>query len=361
MNLDDLSLLQQIDAQDMLGQIDNLPEQLATAWQIGQGQTLPRPNADGIRCVVISGMGASAIGADLLAAYAAETCPVPVIVHRDYGLPAFANGPQTLVVASSHSGDTEETLDSFHAARQRGCLALAIAAGGKLAQQAASANIPLWKFNHQGQPRAAVGYSFGLLLALFNRLGLIPDPSADLAEAVAAMREQQVNLRAEIPAALNPAKRYAGQLVGRWVTVFGAGALAPVARRWKTQINELAKAPANFEILPEADHNTLAGLANPAELLQSRTLAMFLLAPSDHPRNRLRSEFTRQVFMLEGSNTDFYMAKGNSKLAHIWTALHFGDYLAYYLAIAYQADPTPVDVLAHLKEMLANSQDSNVS
>ncbi len=360
MNLDDLSLLSQLDPQNMLAEIDSLPQQLATAWKLGQSLPLPRTDAP-IERIVLSGMGGSAIGADLLVAYVAETCPVPVIVHRDYGLPAFASGPGTLVVASSHSGNTEETLDSFDAARQRGCATLAIAAGGKLAQEAASANIPLWTFRHQGQPRAAVGYSFGLLLALFSRLGLIPDQAGEVAGAVESMRQQQANLRAEIPAALNPAKRYAGQLVGRWVTVFGSGALAPVARRWKTQINELAKAPANFEFLPEADHNTLAGLANPADLLQSRTLAMFLVAPSDHPRNRLRSEFTRQVFMLEGSNTDFYLAKGDSKLAHIWTALHFGDYLAYYLAIAYQTDPTPVEALAHLKEMLSNTKDSNVS
>lgn len=353
MNPDDLSLLQQIDAQNMLAEIDSLPEQLAAAWELGQSLPLPPMDAP-LERIILSGMGGSAIGADLLAAYAAETCPVPVIVHRDYGLPAFANGPRTLVVASSHSGDTEETLDSFQAALQRGCAVLAMTTGGKLVKQAQSGGIPLWQFAHRGQPRAAVGNFFGLLLALFSRLGLIPNPSADLAGAVESMRQQQANLRAEIPAALNPAKRYAGQLVGRWVTIFGAGALAPVARRWKTQINELAKAPANFEFLPEAGHNTLAGLANPADLLQSRTLAIFLLAPSDHPRNRLRSEFTRQVFMLEGSNTDFYMAKGNSKLAHLWTALHFGDYLAYYLAIAYQTDPTPVDALTHLKEMLAS-------
>lgn len=359
MNLDDLSLLSQLDPKNMLAEIDSLPEQLATAWQLGQSLPLP-PTAAPVERIILAGMGGSAIGADLLAAFAAETCPLPIITHRDYGLPAFANGPGTLVVASSHSGNTEETLDSFSAARQRGCAALAITTGGKLAQQAKSAGIPLWQFAHRGQPRAAVGYSFGLLLTIFSRLGLIPNPSADLSEAVEAMKAQQTNLRAEIPAALNPAKRYAGQLVGRWVTVFGAGTLAPVARRWKTQINELAKAPANFEFLPEADHNALAGLVNPAELLQSRTLAMFLLAPSDHPRNRLRSELTRQVFMLEGSNTDFYLAKGNSKLAHLFTALHFGDYLAYYLAIAYQTDPTPVETLAHLKEMLA-STDSSVS
>ncbi len=357
MNLNDLSLFSQLDPQNMLAEIENLPEQLAAAWELGQNLPLP-PTSRPIERIVLSGMGGSGIGDDLLAAYAAETCPVPVIVHRDYGLPAFANGPSTLVVASSHAEDAEETLDSFQTARQRGCITLAVCAGGKLAGQASAAGIPLWQFTHHGQPHAAVGYSFGLLLALFSRLRLIPHPAADLSEAIAAMREQQANLRAEIPAALNPAKRYAGQLVGRWVTVFGTGVLAPVARRWKTQINELAKAPANFEFLPEANHNTLAGLANPADLLQSRTLAMFLLAPSDQPRNRLRSEFTRQVFMLEGSNTDFYMAKGASKLAHLCTALHFGDYLAYYLAMAYQTDPAPAEALAHLKEMLANTDTS---
>lgn len=350
MNLDNLELIQQLDAQNMLAEIDNLPGQLEQAYTLGQTQSLPGGD---FNQVIIAGMGGSAIGADLLSAYIAETCALPVIVWRDYGLPAFAKGPTTLFIASSHSGNTEETLDAFEHAQQAGCALLAISTGGKLAEKAAAANIPLWRFNHQGQPRAAVGYSFGLLLALFSRLGLIPNQDAALAEAVAAMQEQQASLKADVPAALNPAKRYAGQLVGRWVTVFASGALAPVARRWKGQVNELAKAPANFEFLPEADHNTLAGLVNPADLLMSRTMTMFINSPGDHPRNRLRSEITRQTFMLEGSNTDFYMARGNSPLAHIWSALHFGDYMTYYLAIAYQVDPTPVDALQSLKAALA--------
>jgi glucose/mannose-6-phosphate isomerase len=351
MNLDDLSLIKQIDPQNMLGEIDNLPDQLAAAWALGQ--TLPLPDAKGINRVVVSGMGGSAIGADLLAAYVANTCPVPVTVHRDYGLPAFARGKETLLIASSHSGNTEETLDSFAHAVEAGCTLMALCTGGTLAEKAAATGIPLWRFSHAGQPRAAVGFSFGLLLAVFSRLGLIPDQAEAVAGAVAAMKEQQKALQAEIPAATNPAKRYAGQLVGRWVTVFGSGALSPVARRWKGQINELAKASANFEFLPEADHNTLAGVINPAELLSGRTLTLFLTAPSDYPRNALRSNITRQTFMLEGLNTDFYMAKGDTLLAHMWTTLHFGDYMAYYLAIAYRADPTPIDALTTLKTALA--------
>lgn len=349
MNLDDLSNPKKLDPQNMLTHIDGLPDQLETAWELGKSFHLS--DCKSLQQVVISGMGGSAIGADLLAAFAAPTCPVPIIVHRDYGLPAFAKGKDTLVIASSHSGNTEETLDSFDAARESGCQILAICTGGQLAEKAERAGIPLWQFKHKGQPRAAVGYSFGLLLALFARLGKIPDPQNELKDAIAAMKSQQEVLRNDVPVVKNPAKRLAGQLVDRGVTVIASSYLAPVARRWKTQINEIAKAAAQFEIIPEADHNTLAGLLNP-EHFQMQTMTLFLRAPSDHCRNRLRLDFTRQAYMVEGLNIDTYDAQGNSPLAHIWTALHFGDYTAYYLAMAYGMDPTPIAALENLKATL---------
>jgi glucose/mannose-6-phosphate isomerase len=346
MNLDDLDFIHKLDRQNMLGEIDNLPAQLKKAWELGQTQ--PLPEIKGMRQVIIPGVGGSAIGADLLAAFIAPICSVPVIVQRDYGLPAWAKGPETLVIASSHSGNTEETLEAYTAAIQNKCSLMAVATGGKLAERVGQANIPLWKFEHKGQPRAAVGFSFGLLLAAFTRLGLISDPSNELAEALSAMKKQQEVLKAEIPATQNPAKRLAGQLVERWVNVYASGCMAPVARRWKTQINEIAKAGAGFEILPEADHNALAGLANPADILV-RTVTLFLHAPSDHARNHLRLDLTRHGFTVEGLTTDVYNAQGESRLAHIWTALHFGDYTSYYLAMAYGTDPTPVEALENFK------------
>jgi glucose/mannose-6-phosphate isomerase len=252
------------------------------------------------------------------------------------------------VIASSHSGNTEETLEAFTSALENNCSLMAVTTGGKLAELAGQANIPVWKFEHKGQPRAAVGFSFGLLLAVFSRLGLIPDPAEELVEALAAMKKQQETLRAEVPATQNPAKRLAGQFVERWVNVYGSGCLAPVARRWKTQINEIAKAGAGFELLPEADHNALAGLLNPADIL-ARTVTLFLRAPTDHARNRLRLDLTRHGFTIEGLTTDVYDAMGETRLAHIWTALHFGDYVSYYLAMAYGADPTPVEALENFK------------
>ncbi|HSQ17626.1 MAG TPA: bifunctional phosphoglucose/phosphomannose isomerase [Anaerolineales bacterium] len=349
MNLDDISNFTRIDTQNYLAEIDGLPAQLEQAWELGS--RLPLPAWTGIQRVVVAGMGGSAIGADLLAAYAAANCPVPLVVHRSYGLPAWAHGPETLLITSSHSGNTEETLTAFYAGLQRGCRILALCTGGKIAEAARQTGCALWIFAHQGQPRAAVGYSFGLLLAALSRLGLLPDPRAELTGALAAMRQLQEMLRAGVPTTRNPAKRLAGQLVGRWVAVFGSDLLEPVARRWKGQVAELAKAWGQFEFLPEADHNTLAGLQQPAGGLPN-LMALFLRAPSCHPRNLLRSDLTRQAFMLEGVNTDFVDATGDTPLAHQWTALLFGDYVAFYLAMAYEIDPTPIAALVDFKHQL---------
>jgi glucose/mannose-6-phosphate isomerase len=359
MNLDDLSFMKKIDTLDMLGDINGLPDQLETAWNLSQSQPFESLESSkaSLRQIVISGMGGSAIGADLVAAAVMDTCPVPIIVHRDYSLPAFANGPETLVICSSHSGNTEETLDSFKTADRNGCRGLVISTGGKLAEKAKGAGHPVWQFAHEGQPRAAVGYSFGLLLGALSRLGLVSDASKEISGAVRAMKSQSAALVAESAVPKNPAKRLAGQLVGRWVTVFGAGVLAPVARRWKGQINEVAKAAANFEAIPEADHNTLAGVLHPSEVIPPHVISLFLRAPSDHPRNQLRLDMTRQAYMLEGLNADRYAAKGDSPIAHIWTALHFGDYVAYYLAMAYGVDPTPVEALQNLKAALKEAND----
>lgn len=347
MNLDDLQAFSEIDRQRMIDHITGLPAQLQTAWDLGM--KLQLPHIDGIEQVLIAGMGGSAIGADLLSAYVAPHCRVPVFVQRDYDLPAWAQGSKTLVIASSHSGNTEETLSAFSQAVERGCQRLVISTGGKLSQAARNSDTPVWRFNHQGQPRAAVGYSFGLLLAAFKRLNFIPDPTEELKDTYAAMQTQQERLLPNVPAIENPAKRFAGQFVDRWVIIMGADLLAPVARRWKGQISEVAKAWGQFEALPEANHNTLAGILNPEKQL-THTMVIFLQAANNHPRNRQRLNITRQAFMLAGLGNDSYQAQGKSRLAQLWTTLHFGDFTAYYLAMAYQVDPTPVSAIESFKQ-----------
>lgn len=347
MNLDDALAFRRVDEQNYLREIERLSLQLQEGWQLGLAADLD--SVAPISRVVICGMGGSGIGAALLAAYVAPVCRVPVFVHRDYSLPAWARGAETLVIASSHSGNTEETLDAFEVGRRNGCRLLALCTGGELERRARACGAPVWKFNHHGQPRAAVGFSFALLLAAFVRLGLLEERpvAAALEETVRAMRAQEEFLRVDVPLARNPAKQLAMRMVERWVNVFAAGYLAPVARRWKGQINELAKAGAGFEEIPEADHNTLAGIEHPSARRQ--TLTVFLRAPSDQPRNRVRLELTRRVLANAGLETTAYEAQGETPLAHIWTALQFGDYAAYYLAMAYGVDPTPILALVKFK------------
>lgn len=349
MNLDDLNRFHQLDPQGMLEKIDGLPDQLEQAWALGQ--TMPLPRGAPPRRLVIAGLGGSAIGADLLAAYAAPLCPVSITVWRDYDLPAFAAGPDTLVIAASHSGNTEEVLSSFARAEAAGAARLALTTGGELAGAAERAGVPVWRFPNEGPPRTAVGYSFGLLLALLARLEWVPDMTREVARAAAAMRAQQEKFRAAVAVVNNPAKRMGGQFMGRWPTILGAGFLAPVARRWRTQINELAKATGQFEFLPEADHNFVEGVMHPAELF-AKTMVVFLRASLDHPRHLARADATRHLLMVEGLNTDEIDAEGDTRLAQQWTCLHYGDYVAYYLAMAYGVDPTPVPVMEGLKEAL---------
>lgn len=349
MNLDDTSRLEQLDPQDMLGAVNDLPDQLDRAWNLGK--SLDLAGIGQVNRIVACGMGGSAIGADLLSSYVAPLARVPVIVWRNYDLPAFARTPETLVIASSHSGNTEETLSGFEAALDSGARALAITTGGKLAERAQEAGVPVWRFEHSGQPRAAVGYSFGMLLGVLARLDLIDDQSHEIEHAVETMKLQQLDLGADVPAVKNPSKRMAGQFVERWPVIIGAEILGPVARRWRTQIAELSKAIAQFEILPEMDHNMVAGVEAP-EILFDKSMVVFLRAAAYHPRNLLRADISREIMMVEGFNTDSYTALGDTPLAQQWSALHYGDYVAYYLAMAYGIDPSPVRAIEDLKQRL---------
>lgn len=352
MFLDEVESFAKLDPQGMLDAIDSLPNQLRSAWNLGQQLTLPK--IEHPKEIVMVGMGGSAIGADLLQSFAVRTARVPITVWRNYDLPGSVDGPEALVVASSHSGNTEEVLSAFNKAGEVGARRLAITTGGKLAEMARESDAGLWTFKHAGQPRAAVGFSFALLLALISRMGILPDQEGDFNQMVEAMTDQQAQLKAEVPIVQNSAKRIAGQLMGRWPIVIGSEHLAPVARRWSTQINEIAKAVCQFQELPEGDHNFVAGVNNPEELF-GKTMVLFLESRYAHPRNIQRIAITRDVLMVEGFNTDMISAEGDSRLAEQWTALHFGDYVAFYLAMSYRADPSPVHAIESLKRRLAEA------
>jgi len=349
-DLDNWTRFRETDSDDMLGRIAELPQQCHDAWRNVQGFELPHEYRQ-VSKIVILGLGGSAIGGDLLRALAEPECALPMVINRDYNVPAFVNA-ETLVIASSYSGNTEETLAAFEEARGKGAALLAITTDGQLAQRAREWGAPLLTFSYKSQPRAALGYSLVSLIGIVQKLGLIADKSADLAEAAVVIEAWQGEIRETVPSAQNPAKQLARRLYGHLPVVYGAGYLAEVARRWKTQFNENAKAWSFFEQLPELNHNAVLGYQFPPDLAE-KVVVVMLTSSLDHPRNKVRFQVTQEILTRQGVACETVEARGQSSLAQILSAIHFGDYVSYYLAMLYQVDPSPVPVINYLKERLA--------
>jgi glucose/mannose-6-phosphate isomerase len=338
------------DPKGMLAHILGLPRQCAGAWTRIQRIELPAAYRQA-RQVVVLGLGGSAIGADLLRVLLVDECPVPVIVQRDYGVPAFADA-HTLVIASSYSGNTEETLSGFDAAWERGAHLLAVTTGGELARRARDRGIPLYTFDYPTQPRAAVGYSLLSLLGIVQHLGWASDKSGDVAEAIAVMEQWQAEIGPAVPASANPAKSLAKELYGHLPVVYGAEHLSAVARRWKGQLNENAKSWAVYDVVPELMHNTVAGYPCPPAL-RDEALVVVLAAASNHPRVRTRLDIIVELLRRDGFTCRVVQARGRSKLAQVLSLVHLGDLVSYYLAMLYNVDPWEIANIDWVKERLS--------
>jgi glucose/mannose-6-phosphate isomerase len=199
-----------------------------------------------------------------------------------------------------------------------------------------------------------LGYSLMFPLGILQRLGLIGDKSADVAEAVAVMRQWRAEIKESVPLAENAAKSLAGKLHEHLPVVYGAEHLSEVARRWKGQFNENAKSWAVFDVLPELNHNTVAGYPFPLGLPQ---LAFVLLLTStlNHPRVRVRFDITRELLDQHGFAWEAVEARGQSALAQVLSTIHFGDYVSYYLAMLNEVDPWSIGNIELVKERLSQS------
>lgn len=357
MNLDDLEYIKSVDPAGMLAHINKMSDHIETTW--ARAQTLPIPDSfRSVTQIIVCGMGGSAIGGELAAALIADTCPVPIIVNRDYDLPAYVKGQETLVIACSHSGNTEETRSAFAQAGERGTHRMAICTGGALLNDAQNAGVTVWTYVFDGQPRAALGFSLTLLLTLFSRLSFVKNMAEQINEAIPLMSEQVNTFRAETHTESNPAKQLAESLSGRIPVIYGAGMMTPVARRWMTQFNENSKNWASFAMMPELNHNAVVGIDNPDDL--SETVGVIMLR-STHDSARIIQRFNETQNLLEARadiDTEIVSGRGESRLAQMLTVLQFGDYVSYYLAIINQADPMPVEAIAMLKERLGKMDES---
>ena len=348
-NLDDIKIYSRNDPEGMLARIKELPVQCKQAWQAVMDFNLPADYRK-IDKVVVLGMGGSAIGGDLVRTLLQDESKIPVIVYRDYGLPAFVD-ERTLLIASSYSGNTEETLSGFEPALKTGAKKLVMTTGGKLGQIAEKYRMPVFKIEYTAQPRAALGFSFIPTLGVMQKLGFIADKSADVAETIDVLEKMTARLDEKSPTKSNQAKQLAQWLYGQLPVIYGAGIAAEAAHRWKTQINENGKAWAFYEVFPELNHNATVGYPLPKEVA-SKVRVVMLRSPTYNARVKLRYEVTAGLMKQAGVAYEYVDAEGKSALAQMTGLISLGDYVSYYLAILYQVDPSPVKAISYLKERL---------
>ncbi len=352
-NLDDPKTYRQIDSSGMLTHLHDFPEQCQQAWERIMRFDLP-PEYKEIDKVIILGMGGSAIGGDVVRRLALAESKAPVWVQRDYSLPPFID-ERTLVIASSYSGNTEETTSAFTQSLKTRAKKLVLTTGGKLKQLAEKEGIPVFAIDYQAPPRAAFPHSFIPLLGIFQKLGLLRDKSAELKEGLQILNKLAKDLAETTPLASNQAKQLATKLYRHAVVIYGAEFLSEVARRWKTQLNENSKTTAFFELFPELNHNTVVGYDLPPEL-KDKIFVVLLRSASFNPRNRLRYEATAQLLAKAKIKHEVVEASGTSALAQVMGLILFGDYASLYLAILNRIDPTPVDSIDFVKKYLTQER-----
>lgn len=347
--LDDQSWLTQQDPSGMLGLVEGLPAQCREAERIAR--SVPLPDWPKPCNVVVLGMGGSAIGGDLVRGLAAEQCSVPVLVNRDYSLPRYVTAG-SLVIASSYSGNTEETLTGYARAKERGARIVAITAGGELARLATADGWPVLRIPGGLSPRAAIGYSFVPLLVTLERLGLLPPQEEALAETVKVLERQRERLGREVRVEQNPAKALALALVGNAPLILGSeGWKGVAAYRWKCQVNENSKVPAFWNVFPELNHNETVGWEASKEVLQ-RLHVVVLRDSKDNPRNARRVEVTKSIMGRSAAGVTEFWAEGESALARLFSLIYPGDFATVYLALLNGIDPTPVKAIDYLKSEL---------
>jgi glucose/mannose-6-phosphate isomerase len=332
-----------VDPQDMLGDVLAQPHQIGDALWRTDAAGLPRRYMSG--GLVVCGMGGSAIGGDLARAAIGSRAQRPMRVVRSYDLvPWMAD--DALVLCSSYSGNTEETLACFEAAGQLGAPRVALTTGGKLAQRARDAGVPVIGVPSGMQPRAAVVYMTIASLQCATAAGVCESLQGE-AEAAAVLLGELADEWGPDSPPDSQCKALANALHGTIPVVYGAGTTAGPAQRWKTQINENAKQPAFAGVLPEANHNDICAWERVDEF--ARFSAVLLDDERLHPQLRRRIELTAGV---AGDHAHGVQACGETAIERVLSLVFLGDLLSVYMAVLAGVDPTPVDVLERFKAEL---------
>lgn len=354
-DLDDVGIYSQLDPSRMIEAIERSPQQYRDAEQLARESQGTHPQ-DGIREVVILGMGGSAIGGDIIKALLENALGMPVTVNRGY-CPCKYYSSQTLVFAVSYSGNTEETLAGLDEAVYRNCKIVAVTSGGALLQKARGYRWPTIQVPEGLQPRAALPYLMLPLAITLEKMGLVRDFSHVMSQAVTSLKTRVGQWGRLQSSSGNYAKQLAQRLYGKVPVIYGMeGALAVAAYRWKCQINENSKTPAFHNVIPEMNHNEIVGW-EALDDFSKRIEIVFLLDEEENPRLVHRAKITSELIKDHVGGVSVIHVSGASRTEKLLSTILLGDFVSLYLALLNGRDPTPVECISQLKARMAEVKD----
>jgi glucose/mannose-6-phosphate isomerase len=336
--LDDLKFVHQQDPQDALGVAGGQWQYLDRDF----GITYTTPTT--IEHVVLAGMGGSALPGVIVPIWPRPTVPFEIV--RNYAIPEYVN-EHTLFISSSYSGNTEEALEALAHAEEKGAQIVVIAAGGKLEAIAKEKGYPLYTIPAGVQPRMATFYFLNAFAQILAPLGLIKDDPAELKQLRDWLKQQVAGLGAEIPAAQNPAKQIAQELMGKTVIMYAGPLLFPAANKWKICMNENAKNTAWVNQYPEFNHNEFMGWSS--HPIDKPFAVVEIRSQLEHPRVQKRFEVSERLLSGKRPAPIVVRPEGETVLQQLAWSFAMGDFVSIYLALLNGVNPTPVDLVEKLK------------
>lgn len=353
MNLDDLSAIAKLDQGKSLASIELLSTQCADAWEAVEKLNFP-VNYSHAKSILITGMGGSAYGARLIKSLYSAKLPVPLDLICDYRLPGYV-GPDTLVIAASYSGNTEETISAAHEAILKKAMVIGVTSGGELAEVIANANKPVFVFspsaNPSGQPRLGQGYMQVGQLAILAKLGIITVTNDDFDSVIGVLEKGEKSLNAKVTKDINPAKKLACALEDKVVNIIGAEFLEGAIHAIRNPFHETGKHFANYFLVPELNHHLMEGLSYPRFLHQT---FMFLLINSGLYDRRIdkRMRLTKEVIEKNKVAVMEINLQATTKLAQNFELIQLGSYVTFYLAMLHNVNPALIPWVDYFKEQL---------
>ena len=321
--------------------IKEFPQQLDKALEIGKNATLTKPESP-IYNVFVAGMGGSGIGANFVAELIREECKVPFLIGKGYSAPGFV-GKNTLVIASSYSGNTEETLETFQQILNSGAKIVIVSSGGKLIELAKENDLDFIQVPAGSpSPRACLGYSLVQQLFILNKLGLISDTIINDVEAASELikkEQEDIQFRAE---------RIAPMLQNKIPVIYTTDRMEAVAVRFRQQVNENGKNLAWHHVIPEMNHNELVGWRDDYNQLA----VLYFRNKDDYPRNQVRMDINKEIISNYTTSIIEVYSKGQSLAERMLYFVHLGDWISVNLAALKNVDAVEIKVIDYLKSEL---------